>query len=271
MMVPGAMPKLTTILKRLFLYIILIYVGLCIYIYSIQESLIFYPVKADYTKQLNKNAEEVIYKVNNVKLHGWLVNSHLANKKLILYYGGNAEDVYYNINDFSNLKAASLLINYRGFGYSEGTPGEKPLFRDALEIFKIAKKNYNPKKLIIYGRSVGTGIATYVASEVSNNGVILITPFDSLVNLAREHYPLYPAPIILKHKFDSTQYAPKIKSPVLIIYGSGDRIVPNDRTENLFRFIKTKLRYVKIEGADHNDIAGYSRYWDEVVKFVDGV
>lgn len=265
------MPNLTAKLKRILLYFILIYIGLCIYIYSVQESLIFYPVKADYSRQLNKNVEEVIYKVNGVKLHGWFVNKHLAKEKLIIYYGGNAEDVYYNINDFSNLKAASLLINYRGYGYSEGKPGEKELFIDALSILKIAKINYKPKKLIIYGRSVGTGIATYVASKVLNNGVILITPFDSMVNVAREHYPFYPTSLILKHTFDSTKYAPKITSPVLIIYGSKDRIVPNERTENLFKYMKTKLRYFRIEGADHNDISGYQKYWEEVIKFIDGV
>jgi len=265
------MPKLKAILKRLFLYIILIYVGLCLYIYSIQESLIFFPVKADYSHKTGTNVEEVIYKVNGVKLHGWLVNKHMAKEKLIMYYGGNAEDVYYNVNDFSNLKAASLLINYRGYGYSEGRPGEKVLFSDALAILKAARANYKPKRIVIFGRSVGTGIATYVASQVPNNGVILITPFDSMTKLAAGHYPLYPVSLILKHRFDSTKYAPAITSSVLVIYGSKDHIVPNIRTEKLLQFINSKFRRVKIEGADHNNIAGYRKYREEIVKFIDGV
>ncbi|MDH3974946.1 MAG: hypothetical protein OEV42_11765 [Deltaproteobacteria bacterium] len=259
------------ILKRIALYIILIYGGLCLYIYSVQESLIFFPVKADYSRQLNKHSEEIIYKVNGLKLHGWLINKHLANKKLIVYYGGNAEDVYYNINHFSNLTAAALLINYRGYGYSEGTPGEEALFSDALKILQIAKTNYKPKKTIIFGRSVGTGIASFVASKVECSGVILITPFDSMSNLAGEHYPLYPTSLLLRHKFDSTRYAPKITSPVLVVYGSKDRIIPNERTENLLNFFKVKYKKVRIDGADHNDIAGYSKYWHEVSKFVDNL
>jgi len=256
-------------IKRLFLYIILIYVGLGAYIYSIQDSLIFFPVKADYSRQLNKNVEEVIYKVNGVKLHGWLVNKKYVNDKLIFYYGGNAEDVYYNISDFSNLKAAVLLINYRGYGYSEGKPGEEAFFSDALKILQSAQKTYKPKKTIIFGRSIGTGVATYIASKVLNNGIILITPFDSMANVAGEHYPLFPVSLLLKHKFNSKNYVPEITSPVLIIYGSGDRVIPNERTENLLNYFKTKYRIVKLDNADHNDITAYSKYWNEVRAFID--
>lgn len=258
-------------IRKIFLYASLIYLGLCAYIYIIQNSLIFFPTKTDYSQHLNKNAEEVVYNVNGVKLHGWLVNKKYAGKKLIFYYGGNAEDVYHNIADFSNLKAAVLLINYRGYGYSEGEPSEKAFFSDALAIVQKGKTTLEPEKIILFGRSIGTGTATFVTSQVENDGLLLITPFDSMANVAGEYYPFLPISLLLKHKFNSIQFAPKIKSPTLIIYGSKDRVIPNERTENLFNFFKTKLKIVRIDNADHNDITAYSKYWNEVSKFVENL
>ena len=164
-----------------------------------------------------------------------------------------------------------MLINYRGYGFSEGEPSEKVFFSDALSLIQRAKATFNPKKTIIFGRSIGTGTATYVASRVENSGVLLITPFDSMTNLAGAHYPVFPTFLLLKHKFDSIKYAPKIKSPLLVIYGANDRVIPNERTENLLNFFDSKLKVVKIDNADHNGIASYLRYWNEISTFIDNI
>ena len=255
---------------RMLTYIVVIYLFFVFFVYVMQDSYIFLPVKADYGDLSNlKNVEEYRIKVEGIELHGWLVNNEYAKNKLLIYYGGNAEDVYWNIMDHYDKKGyAILLVNYRGYGLSGGKSSEKRLFADARLIHDDITAKYNPEKVILYGRSLGSGVAAYLSSVRKVGGLILVSPYDSMVNMAREQFPIFPVSILLKHRLDSVKHLENYKGPLCIIYGGSDNVIPNRRTEGLIKNVTGQKEVVLIEGAGHNDIAGFGLYGRTIQKFI---
>ncbi len=253
------------------LYLSAVYSLMTLIIYLRQDSFIFFPNSARHTIDNNyDNVEEYSFKQTDATLHGWLVNPQFMKQNLIIYYGGNAEDVFHNINDFLEFDTtATLFVNYRGYGSSSGRASESNLFRDATDIYDDIRTRYNPKQIYVFGRSLGSGVATYVASKKTIHGLILVTPYDSLTNMARHSFPWLPTSLLLKHKFNSLQYIQQIKKPILIIYGGRDSIIPNKRTKNLIQHILGPKEIHCIEEADHNTISLYPAFWLKVVSFID--
>ncbi|MDT8316447.1 MAG: alpha/beta fold hydrolase [bacterium] len=255
---------------RMLTYIVAIYLSLAFLIYIMQDSYIFFPVRADYGDLSNfKNVEEYRLEDGKVELRGWLVNKEYAGDKLLIYYGGNAEDVYGNIMEHYDKKGyAILLVNYRGYGLSGGKSSEKSLFADAGLIYDDITSKYKPEKVILYGRSLGSGVAAYLSSVRKVTGMILVSPYDSMINMARERFRIFPVSIMLRHRFDSVKYLKNYRGPLCIIYGGSDNIVPGRRTKALIEHIRGPKEVVLIEGAGHNDIAGFELYERTVQKFI---
>lgn len=202
-------------------------------------------------------------------IRGWLVNPQYAKKRVIVYFGGNAEDVFYNVEEFEDIQAATLLVAYRGYGPSTGQPGENELYQDGLAIVDDILERYHPEKLLLFGRSLGSGIACYCAAHRRVAGVVLITPYDSIENVAGTHYPWLPVTFLLRHKFNSQAFAPAIESPVLVLYGDLDTVVPPSRTENLLTTLPRGTRSVLVRGADHGSISMFPLYWQEILEFIE--
>jgi len=261
---------MNTMILRILIYPVAIYLLFAFLVYVRQDSYIFFPTKAEYGDMSNlKNVEEYRIKIEGIELHGWLVNKEYAKDKLLIYYGGNAEDVYWNIMEHYDKKGyAILLVNYRGYGLSGGKSSEKRIFADAELIHDDVTAKYNPEKVILYGRSLGSGVAAYLSSVRKVAGMILVSPYDSMVNMAREQFPIFPVGIMLKHRFDSVRYLENYKGPLCIIYGGRDNIIPNRRTEALIKNITGQKDVVLIKGAGHNDIAGSGLYGRTVQKFI---
>ena len=207
-------------------------------IYLIQESLIFFPVSIDRQalqaiKKRFPQAEELnITAADKKKLHGWLVKPEEAGKApLIIYFGGNAEEVSWLIAEVPRLKGWAVgLVNYRGYGLSEGRPGEQALYGDALAVYdSLARRaDIDAERIVVMGRSIGTGVATYLAQHRPIKGAILICPFDSLVSIGKKHYPFLPVALLFKHSFDSLSRAAAIKIPLLALIAKDDEIVPRE-------------------------------------------
>jgi pimeloyl-ACP methyl ester carboxylesterase len=161
-------------------------------------------------------------------------------------------------------------MNYRGYGDSQGKPSQTAICRDALYILDTltARENIPMNHIVLMGRSLGSGVAVHVAAHRPVRGVILITPFDSLLNVARHHYPLLPVRWLLKHPFDSAALAPDIKVPALVIMGNQDAIIPNKRSTRLAQVWGGAVETVVIQGAGHNDIQLDPRYWEAVNLFL---
>jgi pimeloyl-ACP methyl ester carboxylesterase len=243
-------------------------------LYFFQDALIFFPQP---TPPQNRSAFApcaLSLEHEGRRLQGWYVSGRVRRERpLLVYYGGNAEEVSGNLPDLGRLEAgAYLFMNYRGYGDSDGKPSQKALCRDALFILDtVTRRESIPlNRVVLMGRSLGSGVAVYVASRRAVGGVILVTPFDSLVKVARHHYPYLPVGLLLRHPFDAAALAPGIKVPALMITGGRDDIIPAPRSERLARLWGGPVETVVIEGGDHNDLQLDASYWTAINRFLSG-
>ena len=253
---------------QLFFFLLIGYLLCVLFMYLRQESFLFFPPTAKHEEHDFPNVVDYQLRQKNGTLRGWLVNPGLVRDKLLIYYGGNGEDIFHNIEEFRDIKAASLFVAYRGYGPSDGKPGEADLFADALAVFDDMQRSYVPGKMYLIGRSLGSGVACYTAAKRTVQGAILVTPYDSIVNVARSSYPWLPVALLLKHRFDSLQYLTRIDCPLLVIYAGRDRVVPPARTKNLIEHIVGKKEIVYVDRADHGTIDMFAEYWTAVLRFI---
>ncbi len=192
--------------------------------------------------------------------------------RAIIYFGGNAEAVIFNEMPFlENFPEHTLyLANYRGYGGSTGTPTELGLFSDALALYDRIRDQHD--SVATLGRSLGSGVATYLASNRAISHLALVTPYDSIVNVARARFPIYPISFLMHDKYNSIGTASKVSTPVLIIMAEHDSIIPNAHSIKLGdAFSKTQLTSLKIDGADHNNVSVSAGYFSALVEFFNRV
>jgi uncharacterized protein len=257
-----------SLLLQLTLLGLAFYLFCVLFMYLSQDSQLFYPPAADHSGETDERLVAYQLVRDEATLKGWLVNPAYAREKLLVYYGGNAEDIFYTLDEFRDIQAASLFVCYRGYGPSSGRPSEAALFADALAVLDDIRGRHTPRQTFLLGRSLGSGVASFVAASREVSGVVLITPFDSMVNLARQHYPWLPVGMLLRHRFDSVQHLAGVRAPLLIIYGGQDQVVPPVRTENLIRHVPGGQRVLFLEHADHGNVDLFPEYWPAVLDFI---
>ena len=253
---------------QLLLFVLVVYGAAVLFMYLGQDSFVFFPPTARHQAHGHANVDDYQLQQDAVTLRGWLVNPGLVRDKLLIYYGGNGEDIFHTIEELKDINAASLLVAYRGYGPSEGKPGEAELFHDALAILDDIERRYAPRQIFLIGRSLGSGVACYVAAKRAVAGAVLVTPYDSIVGLASASYPWLPVGLLLRHRFDSLQYLAQISCPLLVIYGGQDQVVPAARTENLIDHIGGNREIVFIQRADHGTIDMFAEYWTALLLFI---
>ncbi len=167
---------------------------------------------------------------DNIELLSWYHNKNINNYKTILFLHGNAgslENRIHKINHFKDMNINFLLVAWRGFNGNEGKPTEQGLYEDARSAVRWLKsKGILEKNIIIYGESLGTGVATEIAQNKNFAGIILESPFTSMVDAGKTKYPYLPVRFLLKDKYESNKKIKNIKSPILIMHGKVDNIVP---------------------------------------------
>jgi len=241
-------------------------------LYFLQDALIFFPqpIPVQNREPFARYAFAVDHE--GKRLQGWYVPGRVSRTRpLVVYYGGNAEEVSGNLWDLPRLEGgAYLFMNYRGYGDSDGKPSQKALCRDALYILDtlVAREEIPLGHIVLMGRSLGSGVAVYVAAHRPVRGVILITPFDSLTNVARHHYPFLPVRLLLRHPFDSASLAPTVKMPALVLMGGRDDIIPNPLSVALAQHWGGPVQTMVIEGLGHNDIQADAHYWEAINTFL---
>ena len=219
--------------------IVLAYLIVIIFIYFYQRNLLYHPSENNYQNDKAKfNYEEVYIDVDgeiNQNL-GSLTKS--KNFKTLVFFHGNAGDLsnrIYKLNELDKLDINILLISWRGFSGNEGYPTEKNLYEDAEAAIKwLNKKKVSNSQIILYGESLGTGVAVEIASKNNFNSIILESPFTSIENSAKIYYPYLPVSFLLKDRYDSISKIKKINSPILIMHGRKDDIVPFFMGKKLF-------------------------------------
>jgi len=154
---------------------------------------------------------------------------------------------------------AIYLLHYPGYGGSSGNPSEKAIFADALALFDQVHAEH--QNIVVIGRSLGSGVAIHLASLRPVARLVLVTPYDSLQNVAAQHYRYFPVRWLLKDKFESWRYAPQVVAPTRIIVAEDDEIIPRTSTDRLRdRFKDGIVSYVVVAGVDHNTISDSPDY-----------
>jgi uncharacterized protein len=240
--------------------------GLVALAWLLQERLIFHPQPG---AAKNAAAQSIFMKAGDgTRLHAWHVKGN-ADSPLVIYFGGNAENVSWMIDavQTSAPGVGWLLVDYRGYGSSEGSPSEAALGADALGWFD--EFSAKTKTIHVFGRSLGSGVAVHLAAERPVAGVVLVSPFDSLVDVAQRHYPFLPVSWLLRHRFDSVARAPRIKAPLLCLVAQRDEVIPAVHSRRLYEAWGGPKRWVDLAGAGHNSTDGVSAFWPAVRSFVE--
>jgi len=246
-------------MPRILVYILVsiaaVYLLLCAALFVFQRALIYFPQPSTIETPdtlLKLSVSDADLQVS--------VRPHVGPKALI-YFGGNAEDVSRNLPPFSQAfpDEAIYLLHYRGFGGSSGSPSEEAIARDALDLFDRVYAEH--PQVAVVGRSLGTGVAIRLASQRPASRLILITPYDSLLELAARQFPIFPVQWLLKDTFDSRKYAAHISVPTLLIMAEHDEVIPRVSTERLYGQFTPGVATLKvINGVGHNSISESPEY-----------
>jgi fermentation-respiration switch protein FrsA (DUF1100 family) len=238
------------------------YAALAVLGWVMQERLLFYPrpLGPPPSPPAGWSLEKVkLTARDGTVLAGVLVKPPVPRPPLVIYYGGNAEEPTGYAGEVAKTygERAVLLMNYRGYGASEGKPGERALVSDALEIFDWASKrgDIDAARIALHGRSLGTGVAVQVAAERPASCVILTSPFDSAREVAKKLYPWLPVGLLMRHPFDSLAIAPRVKAPALVLMGDADTLIPPSHSEALASAWGGKAERVVMKGFGHGDLS----------------
>lgn len=227
-----------------------------------QRSMLYFPVPAMQDVQ----AEAFNLNSDGVLLKGWVINP--GQPQALIYFGGNGEQIEWNAEEFrtSIPNVTVYLVPYRGYGGNPGEISEANFYRDALNLFDKIKPQHGRVSLV--GRSLGTGVATYLASKRNVDKLILVTPFDSIVNVAQDKYPIFPVSWLIKDRYESVERVAGIKTDTMIMIAEHDEIIPRANTENLIRSFTRKPNVILFKRAGHNSISDNPDYQKAISNFM---
>ena len=219
-----------------------------VFLYFYQRNLLYHPNENNYSDdEITVNIEKVNIKTSdNINLLGWYHEKNLKEFKTLIFFHGNAgslENRIHKLNHFKDMNVNFLIIAWRGFSGNSGEPSENGLYKDGKSAIDwLIKKGISEQKLILYGESLGTGVAVHLAQNRNFSGVILETPFTSMIDAAKTFYPYIPVKLLLKDKFENYKKIKNINSPILIMHGEADQIVPFSMGKKLYE-IANKPKY----------------------------
>ena len=252
--------------------LVVIALGVCAAAWLAQERLIFFPQPVVSTTHLPARASTLeVVAADGTRLRGWIVGPERTPAPVVIYFGGNAEEVSWTLSDARWPREWAIAgLNYRGYGTSEGEPGEAALTADALAIYDAVahREDIDPMRIVVFGRSLGTALAVRLAAERPVAGVVLVSPYDSLVAIGKHHYPLLPVSLLLRHRFDVLSDARRNTMPLLVIVGESDSIIPLERSRALYDAWAGPKRWQVESRADHNDLGSSASFWSGVADFL---
>ena len=253
---------LTLILPAFVLAFVALYVAACAALYAWQRSLQYFPQP----RRLGPVHLARSFASGDATLQ-LTVREH-AGPGAVLYFGGNGEDVSGSLEPLARAfpGRALVLMHYRGYGGSTGQPSEQALAADAARLFDDVHARH--PDVIVVGRSLGTGVAVRLASARPASRLVLVTPYDSLLEIAAGQFPFFPVRRLLIDKYESWRYVPRITAPTLILVAERDEVIPARSSAQLRdRFPPGQVRYVVVGGASHNTIQDEPAYVREMAAF----
>lgn len=196
---------------------------------------------------------------DGLALRAWFVPAAGPKPVTVLFFSGNAGNRAMRAPFAAALAArgiATMLVDYRGYGGNPGRPSESGLAVDAraARAYLAQRPDVDPTSIVYFGESLGTGVAVRLATEQPPRALVLRSPYTSLVDVGRRHYPFLPVNLLLSDRFASIDRIGSLDCPVLVIAGTNDSIVPADQSERLFEAAgSSRKKLLMIDGADHND------------------
>jgi len=228
-----------------------------------QRSLIYAPSRSLTVRRqtaLPRAREVTLRTGDGLSLGGWFLDAtgSAARRTVVLVFDGNAGDRSLRASLASAIAtsgAAVLLFDYRGYGGNPGAPTERGLRQDALAArgFVDHLAGYESARVVYYGESLGTGVALGLASERPPDAIILRSPFPSLAEVGRIHYPLLPVRLMLRDRYEGLAWASSLRCPALVIAGGSDRVIPETLSRKVFGALAGPKQFLLVPNADHND------------------
>jgi len=238
-----------------------------------QERLIFLPQPGAATAPLPAYAAPLaITTADGTVVRGWIARGTAVPAPTVLYFGGNAEEVSWTVADAHWPREWTIVaLNYRGYGASDGKPGERELKADGVAIFDAiaATEGIDANRIIVFGRSLGTGVAAHVAAARPVAAAVLVSPYDSLVAVGALHYPWLPVSLLLRHRFEAAADATRCRMPLLAIVGEHDTIIPIARSRALYDAWAGPRTWYAVRDGDHNTLGATREFWYEIDRFLD--
>ena len=243
------------------------YLALCALMFLQQRGFIYLP---QFTRADAADTDFAIER-DGVVLRGWIVNPGAGSP--ILYFGGNAERVELNREDFRAWfpRRSVYLLAYRGYGASDGAPRERDLQADALAFFDHVAARHPGEPVSVLGRSLGSGVASHVAAHRPVDRLALVTPFDSMAAVGQAHYRWLPVRWLLRERYPAAEDLRDFRRPVLVLRATHDGVVPPRNTDRLVAALPRPPQVVEIAGGDHNDLSGAAEYRQALSDFLDPV
>jgi fermentation-respiration switch protein FrsA (DUF1100 family) len=267
-------------LVPLVVLVVVVYIGMAIYIYRSQASFVFFPdpeLLSNPAKHGLPFRDLTLTTSDSVKLHAWYLPAD-SSRGVILFCHGNGGNISYVIETLAALHGLGfdvLAFDYRGYGLSEGEPEEEGLYRDADAAwnFLVDERGVDPSSIVLHGRSLGGGVATYLATKHRPAALILESTFTSIPDIGAKIFPYFPIRLLSQIKFETLKRLPGIEAPVLVIHSRDDEMIPFDHGRSLFAAAKEPKEFLEI-GGDHNSgfhvsgrkyvegIGGFLRRWE---------
>ena len=261
------------VLIRILIDIFSLYIGVCLFLFMKQESLIFYPKKLskDFQFTFQSKFEEMNIKTPDDKALNCVLFKADSSKGLILYLHGNAGalDTWGEVaKTYTDLHYDVFMIDYRGYGKSEGAISSQDQFLDDVQLaYNSLKKRYPENTIIVLGYSIGTGPAAFLAANNRPRLLILQAPYYSLVDMMKHRYPVIPN-FILKYKFETNKYLQYCKTPIVIFHGDADEEIYYGSSIKLRALFKRKDTLITLHGQGHNNITDNVDYRKALIKIL---
>jgi pimeloyl-ACP methyl ester carboxylesterase len=244
-----------------------------------QRHFIYFPDKTVFftPNHINLTYEEIYYKTSdNLSINSWFIPAD-SSKYVVLFCHGNAGNISHRLESiqiFNRLSLNVFIFDYRGFGKSEGSADEEGTYLDALGAwdFLVGEKGFNPEQIIIFGRSLGSGVASWLAKEKKSRALILESSFTSLPDLGAKIYPILPVRLLSRYNYPTLENINHITCPKLFIHSKDDEIIPYSLGRKNYELAPEPKMFIEIQGS-HNDgfmVTG-SKYIESIKRFLTGL
>lgn len=248
-----------TALKTIILVGLTCYLGLVAILYFAQRALMYFP---DLTRTAPADAgfpqaqEVTLRSADGTELVAWQVPPK-SGKPVVVYFHGNGGSLQHRVPKFLPLTADGtglVALSYRGYGGSKGSPSEVGLIEDGQAAYDFARRQYPDAKLVLWGESLGSGVAVAIAARNEVAAAVLEAPYTSTADIAFASYPFIPVRLLMKDQFRSDERIGQVKAPLLILHGTRDRIIPIGYGERLFALANEPKQLVRFPQGEHENL-----------------